>query len=364
MGTCVGIVASLSRSNIILTQADGAYIESAEINGVHWRASNGPPLINHIINLLLSTNTFGLPMSVMKSELTRCESIAVALSGVDPSVPDPILKTLMLRLGIGSIPLTQCSVVQAGYVGALIDKPGIVVRCGIGCSVFGRNSTGASHTTNSFSSLIGVPGSGYSIGQHVYWVAQKGADSRATSEEREFAKTLMNELPDQDFREFSQRVEQDRQLLGFHSVMQHVYDLAQKCVAIAERNDPVAIGILNNAAAELVQGIETVSLALSLGDEDEVPIVFRGGMAQHCHPFCRRVVLRLQETDSPIRFAVEPGGFSPVVGAAMIALRNRNSSSYSTSRSKFLSSLPSDGSDGYLYAANYYDDPFSLPLGA
>jgi len=354
MAVRVGVVGSLGRSNAIFLHEDGEYIDSNEMHGIHWRAQSTPALTTHVTSLIRSiAKRHG---NCAWGRWDRCSVLAVAMSGVDPAYPDPILQILARELGHGATSLVQSTVLEAGYCGALLGEPAILVHCGMGWGVFGVNSKGETRITNTLSSLFGVPGSGYSIGQQVFWAIQKSDDGRAGHEEETFSQRIMERLSDSSFRAYFRKIDDARRVAGFHIVMQYIYDLAETCVLVAEEGDPVAEAILQHAVEELLSGVMTVSDELGLESEETVPLAFRGGMASNCHPFCARIATRLREVRPKLPFQIRQGRFSPIVGIALFALAGDRSMPEERLVENLLATLPSKVKSPFLYADSYYSE--------
>lgn len=188
-------------------------------------------------------------------------------------------------------------------------QPGIVVIAGTGSICWGCDASGQSARAGGWGYLLGDEGSGFAIGRSAAAAALRSFDGRGPK--TSLLHRILHALGCADVHALVRCVygaDQPRTLIA---------SLAPVVLEAAEDGDPVAMGILDEAAEALVQGVLAVHRALHFGGE--VTVVASGGLLQRTDALLRRVRLLLAPR-LPAARVVLPA-VEPVVGACYLALR-------------------------------------------
>ena len=155
--------------------------------------------------------------------------------------------------------------------GAFRGGPGILQIAGTGSNTIGRAPDGSRETAGGWSSRLGDEGSGYWIGLH-------GVRRALSAYDREEPTQILKRVseiwgtPSLD----------DLVNLGDSTPGPDFAALAPAMNELAEAGDPVALGVLRQAAADLVESVLLVRAKLRRkhGIEGEVPVAWTGGIIE------------------------------------------------------------------------------------
>ncbi len=192
--------------------------------------------------------------------------------------------------------------------GATSGEPGIVVISGTGSIAFAQNGRGETARAGGWGYVFGDEGSGFDIVRQAL---------RAVLREHEGwgGRTALTPA----LLEAAQAPDADQLLHIFYTPdwpRQRIADLAKVVNRIAEDGDPVAIGVLHNAAREL--GMLAASVRRQLWAEGESPQVAWVGGVFHSSILLERfhTVVSLEENT-----ICKPPKHGPAVGALLLAYR-------------------------------------------
>jgi N-acetylglucosamine kinase-like BadF-type ATPase len=150
--------------------------------------------------------------------------------------------------------------------------PGILQIAGTGSNTIGRAPDGSRETAGGWSSHLGDEGSGYWIGLHSLRRALKAHDREQPTQILEKIGEIWG-TPDLD----------DLVNLGDSTPGPDFAALAPAINELAEAGDPVAVDVLRQAAADLVEFVLLVRAKLRRKHAiaDEVPVAWTGGVIEH-----------------------------------------------------------------------------------
>jgi glucosamine kinase len=150
--------------------------------------------------------------------------------------------------------------------------PGILQIAGTGSNTIGRAPDGSRETAGGWSSHLGDEGSGYWIGLHSMRRALKAHDREQPTQILEKIGEIWG-TPDLD----------DLVNLGDSTPGPDFAALAPAINELAEAGDPVAVEVLRQAAADLVEFVLLVRAKLRRKHaiEGEVPVAWTGGVLSH-----------------------------------------------------------------------------------
>ena len=196
--------------------------------------------------------------------------------------------------------------IELALAGAFDQGPGIVVSAGTGSIAVGRDGKGGHRRIGGYGWQMGDEGSGYAIGRAALGAVSRAHDGRSP-------RTLL-----------SDRVLAATRSPDFDSLVRwaasaspsELAALAPHVLEIAAQGDPLAQGIADYAARELVQ--LAVCLLPLLDADQPIGVALTGGLLAEDRPLRRSVLARLGEDASlrPIDARVDA-----VVGALRLAGR-------------------------------------------
>ena len=194
--------------------------------------------------------------------------------------------------------------------GAFSGKPGIVVIVGTGSIVYGKDERNKTYRAGGWGRFIGDEGSGYAIGREVFHAVAKMLDGHGE-------KTTLLKLFDEKFGWGSPDALIDavnREGNDFATIVPAVLEAAAKGDAVSKK-------ILIHACADLVEVINCVVKKMNRGKGNtrKRPLACIGTVLVNDNFYSRKVRSVLKREIPNI--SVRPSESSPVVGAALMALR-------------------------------------------
>jgi N-acetylglucosamine kinase-like BadF-type ATPase len=194
--------------------------------------------------------------------------------------------------------------------GGLEERPGILLICGTGSVCFGRNAAGETWRAGGWGHLIDDAGSAYALAKAALLAAARAADGRGPS-------TVLSDMTREhlrlaDMRELYRRVHDGG---GNRAEMAA---LAPMVVAAAEEaNDAEARSILRTGAGHLAEMVSTVCRHLGLNSPE---LYLTGGLIEPAAGY-RQLFLDALALSIP-KYSLAAGGFPPVLGAVLQAVRH------------------------------------------
>lgn len=193
---------------------------------------------------------------------------------------------------------------EIALVGALGQREGVLVLAGTGSLAYGANAAGDTALVGGWGYLLDDAGSGYWIGRRGLEAVARAADGRGP--ETGLTSVLLTALDLQ--------TPQDLIVWLYRSAAARSREIAQLAplvIELATNADPVAQGIISDAAGELALAAQTVIRRLELNTPD---IAFAGGLLTHENLLSRTLCAALGLS------AIPSARYTPVMGAALLAL--------------------------------------------
>lgn len=225
--------------------------------------------------------------SVMESTLATSgatpSAICLGIAGVDRAADEAVVRSIMMRIGYKARILVVNDALIALQAG-VDDAPGIVIVSGTGSIAYGRNSDGEASRAGGWGYVLGDEGSGYWIGRLALRAVVRHADGRGRV--TGLTPKLLAHFNLQKASELIHKVYHEeltpRSIAGIAKFVQQSRD----------EGDPVATGILNNAADELMTAATAVMNRLELTDT-AFTFVLAGGMFHAIPWLCDQMQLLL-----------------------------------------------------------------------
>ena len=282
----------------MLADQSGHIIGKAESGASNYHAV-GEEQTKQVLSDIVS----GL-ISDANASLESC-TCCLGLAGVASSVDRHVIGRICDDIGLpGNRILTHDA--QIALVGGAEELSGVIIIAGTGSVVYGIDSEGREAQAGGWGHLLGDEGSGYDIARRAFQAVARAADGRGDP-------TLLSSLM-LGALEFSQ----PRNLIPWmHSVSKDkVAQLAGIVFDAASAGDPVAQGILDEAAGELT--VAACVVIDNLGFCQPFDLVLSGGIFSYQPTFVASMRSRLRNLSPHARVCLPKR--EPAYGAVLLAM--------------------------------------------
>jgi N-acetylmuramic acid 6-phosphate etherase len=233
------------------------------------------------------------------------DALCVAAAGAgDAALRDRLRSRLLSRRFAPKIAIVHDA---APLLAAATDGAGVALIAGTGSFCFGRDESGRGARSGGLGPLVGDEGSAFSLGRAALVAAARAADGRGAA--LRLVKAVYAELGTSDA----------RTLAGWARSVEReparVAALAPLVSAAADEGDPVALRILERAAAELALLVKTVVLRLRLPRE-KLPLVLAGGVLDASERQRKAVVSSLRSIGVAVDVQPAPSALAGAVALA------------------------------------------------
>jgi N-acetylglucosamine kinase-like BadF-type ATPase len=295
----IGIDAGGTKTVCLLADASGRIVGEARGEGANLQAAGElavEKVLHRVMDEALGTHPF------------TPRAICLGIAGVDREDDLEVIRSIMRRIGFKARVLVVNDALVALVAGA-DDDPGIVIIAGTGSIAYGRNREGRAARAGGWGYVLGDEGSGYWMGRLALRAVVRQADRRGPP-------TQLTPLILSHF-----DVSDPTQLI--HEVYYRplpppaIASLARYVQVAGDGGDPVALGIIDGAARELVASAASVATELDLLAEP-FPFVLAGGMFRAV-PRLGQELTRQLTTVAPAG-EVRPLHVEPAMGAIHLAL--------------------------------------------
>ncbi|MFB6814107.1 N-acetylglucosamine kinase [Streptomyces sp. NPDC056347] len=306
MGVNVSVLAidaGNSKTDVALIGEDGTVLSSARGGGFQ------PPVVGAEAALDVLAGLVGQALAMAGERIDGVEHVSACLANVDLPVEEAELTAAVVGRDWGrtvEIRNDTFAILRAG-----VDEPrGVAVVCGAGINCVGMLPDGRTARFPAIGRISGDWGGGGGLAEEAMWFAARAEDGRGGPTE------LARALP-AHFGLDSMYALIEALHLGRIDVERR-HELAPVLFATAREGDPVAVGLVERLAAEVVA---MASVALGRLDLLDVPapVVLGGGVMAARHPQLDAKIAELLAERAPkavIRVVTEP----PVLGAALLGL--------------------------------------------
>lgn len=294
----LGIDGGGTKTKGLLADQAGHIIAKAESGASNYHAvgeEQTKKVLSDVVSRLISDASASL------ESCTCC----LGLAGVTSSVDRYVIGRICDEIGLpGNRILTHDA--QIALIGGAEELSGVIIIAGTGSIVYGINAAGQEAQAGGWGHLLGDEGSGYDIARRALQAVSRAADGRGDP-------TLLSSLM-LDALEFSQ----SRNLIPWmHSVgKDQVAQFAGVVFDAAKSNDPVAQGIVDEAADELALAAGVV--IDELGFSQPFNLVLSGGIFSHQPTFVASMRSRLRNFSPHARVCLPKR--EPAYGAVLLAM--------------------------------------------
>ena len=257
----LGIDAGGTKTVCYLADGDGQVLGEARAGGANLQ-TEGELGVEKVLHTVMD--------EALGSRAATVEAICLGMAGVDREGDGQVVRGIMRRIGAKTRTVVVNDALVALVAGAG-DAPGIVIICGTGSIVYGRNARGVAARAGGWGWLLGDEGSGYWIGTLALRAVARAADGRgpATALTEKVLAHFGVTRPSDLIREVY-----DRQMR--HHVLAKV---AHAAAEARDEGDEIATRILEQAAHELVAAARSVADRLAIREE-AFDFLLAGGVFQ------------------------------------------------------------------------------------
>ena len=285
--------------------------ESGHILG---RAVTGPSNVQQLsmqalrgtLQQLLNQTFINLPDEI--ECIASCFGLAGAASAHNKN---DIRDTLGSLLPLAAEAPILTSDAHIALVGALGDRPGLLLVAGTGSICFGRDADGITHRTGGWGSAFDDLGSGYWIGRQAVQMTFQESDGR-----RPLGPWQSNVLKRLSCNSIEHLLCKLKSGEINHS---HVAALAPLVIQLSQDGVSVAADILNHAVRELVAAISATYRKVKLRT---APLVLVGGLLEQSELLRDQLSAALQIEEPEIQ--IEKSLMCPIAGAVVVACQKSN----------------------------------------
>lgn len=222
-GYILAIAGSTAVTHAQLVSNDGAHVCAGTFNGMHARESQ----VSEVEAILDSIAEAMAAGARQHRERLRnwCSRIAFAVSGIDHRFDSGILLGRLRDVGFKQINdenLMVAGIAEAAYRGALGSEPGLMIRSGAGCSVFGINKSGGSALRGAWGTVLAGRGSAAALGEEVFHMATAMFDGLGTEKESHIAKAALDKFGVSNGVELLEKLQRLRRVGGDAALLQHL----------------------------------------------------------------------------------------------------------------------------------------------
>lgn len=285
--------------------------ESGDILG---RAVTGPSNVQQVsmetlrdnLQQLLNQTFTNLPDHI--EYISSCFGLAGAASAKNK---DEIRDILVSLTPVPSEPPILTSDAHIALIGALANRPGLMLIAGTGSICLGRDADGITHRTGGWGPTYDDLGSGSWIGQQAMQAAFQESDGRRPS--GPWQRNVLKRLRCNSIEELLCKVK-----TGEVS-NPHVAALAPMVIQLSQAGVSAADDILNRAVRELVRAVSVTYRKAKLGT---APLVLVGGLLEKSDLFRERLATALKIEEPEIQ--IQKSLMTPIVGAVVVACKKSN----------------------------------------
>lgn len=285
--------------------------ESGDILG---RAVSGPSNVQQVsmetlhgnLQQLLDQTFSNLPDNI--EYISSCFGLAGAASAKNK---DEIRDILVSLTPVPSESPILTSDAHIALIGALANRPGLMLIAGTGSICLGRDADGLTHRTGGWGPAYDDLGSGSWIGQQAMRATFQESDGRQPS--GPWQRNVLKRLRCNSIEELLCKVK-----TGEIS-NPHVAALAPMVIQLAQAGVSTADDILNGAIQELIRVVSVTNRKAKLGS---APLVLVGGLLEKSELFRERLISELKVAEPEIK--VQKTLMSPIVGAVVVACKKSN----------------------------------------
>jgi N-acetylglucosamine kinase-like BadF-type ATPase len=313
----IGIVGQASESFAIGLCHKSERVRLERAPGMDWRAMPEGSVRARIGELLVQLAD-ALGLSSRNELASRTRNLALAVSGIDNRFSLSLLERSLDALGFDFDTVQLTSVGEAAHVGAFLGRPGLLVHCGHGVSVYVKSDDGKETLLGGWGSVSGDRGSGPWIGRKAMIAVTEVIEGVSDDGRQRFVDDLIRESQMPLPISLLEQIETAHYCSGELGVRQELNRLGGLTVRLAEQGDQYARALVERSWNQVLLPIAS-AVTVTMGAP--LPVCFRGGILE-CFPYyCRGLATRLATQFPMLQISNSGclGNYATVVGIGVLA---------------------------------------------
>ncbi|MFQ3270017.1 MAG: glucosamine kinase [Lentimonas sp.] len=286
----------------------------SETGDILGRAVAGPSNVQQVsidtlrgnLQVLLDQTFTDLPDDI--EYISSCFGLAGAESAQNK---DEIRDILVSLTPVPSEQPILTSDAHIALIGALANRPGLMLIAGTGSICLGRDTDGHTHRTGGWGPAYDDLGSGSWIGKQAMQMTFQESDGRRPT--GPWQRNVLKRLRCASIEELLCKVKTGE------IINPHVAALAPMVIQLAQAGVSAADDIINRGVEELIRAVIVTHRKSKLGD---TPLVLVGGVLEKSGFFRERLTTALNATEPKIK--IQKSLMSPIVGAVVVACKKSN----------------------------------------
>ena len=286
----------------------------SETGDILGRAVSGPSNVQQVsmetlhgnLQMLLDQTFTDLPNDV--EYISSCFGLAGAASAKNK---DEIRDILVSLTPVPTESPILTSDAHIALIGALANRPGLMLIAGTGSICLGRDAEGHTHRTGGWGPAYDDLGSGSWIGRQAMQMTFQESDGRRDA--GPWQRNVLKRLRCASIEELLVKVKNGE------ITNPHVAALAPMVMQLAQAGVSDADTILDHAIQELIRAVTVTYQKSKLID---APLVLVGGLLEKSDLFRERFITALKATEPKIQ--IQQSLMSPIVGAVVVACKKSN----------------------------------------
>ena len=283
----------------------------SETGDILGRAVSGPSNVQQVsmealhdnLQMLLDQTFTDLPGDI--EYISSCFGLAGAASAKNK---DEIRDILVSLTPVPSETPILTSDAHIALIGALANRPGLMLIAGTGSICLGRDADGVTHRTGGWGPAYDDLGSGSWIGQQAMQATFQEYDGRSAS--GPWQRNVLSRLHCESIEELLSKMK-----IGEIS-NPHVAALAPMVIQLAQAGVETAEDIVDRAVQELVRAVVVTHRKSKLV---KAPLILMGGLLEKSEIFRARFAKALEETAPDIQ--IHKRLMAPIIGAVVVACK-------------------------------------------
>jgi N-acetylglucosamine kinase-like BadF-type ATPase len=301
MSYIIGIDGGGTKTHCLLTKLDGTIVNECYGGPSNFLVQGITPVAETLLKLITSC---------CENSKVSLEEISIVLLGTTGagrrSDAERLEQGFSDFLAVKNVKLKLFRVESDARIaleGAFSGKPGSILIAGTGSIMFGKDAQGNIHRVGGFGRFLGDEGSGYMLGKKGLVAVSKEFDGRGN-------KTLISQLVKEKF-----RIDSSEILIT--EIYKNNFDIASVApivIQAAEKNDELALRVIEDETDELVLHISTMQKKLN---EELLLVSFIGGIITNKNIYSDTLRKKINTKLSSI--VVKDAENSPSMGAVLMA---------------------------------------------
>ena len=247
--------------------------------------------------------------------------ICVSTSGLDIKSNKNIIIHALSQVGVPRLSLNNVllsSIAESTYSGISGRSPGVVLRSGMGCSLYAIDKNLKSKTVSALSSSLGSMGCELAISLQTLRQLCAFGEGNQTRKMEVYCREILDRLPRFDsvsaYFEYIHEMKRDRSTC---KSLTKLKELSEIVFDLYDQGNPIAVESVQHVKKYIESVLKNVSNSLDLKNE-EFQFIFNGSLFKKSRQFNADLIAMIKKLFPNCRFDKETGN-ARIIGAAKTA---------------------------------------------